>query len=110
TTSARAAQGTSRSRRADLVRERTSCPAARRRGTRRPPTYPVAPVTRHRTVSSCPTRPSPTVDLSNMGDDTYWGPDFASLRATDPEIADVLLAELDRLRGGLQLIASENLT
>lgn len=41
---------------------------------------------------------------------TFWGPDFAQLRATDPEIAGVVLGELDRLRGGLQLIASENLT
>ena len=41
---------------------------------------------------------------------TFWGPDFDALRATDPEIADVVLGELDRLRGGLQLIASENLT
>ncbi|MER7460907.1 serine hydroxymethyltransferase [Micromonospora sp. NPDC126480] len=41
---------------------------------------------------------------------TYWGPDFDQLRATDPEIADVVLGELARLRGGLQLIASENLT
>ncbi|MEV5211772.1 serine hydroxymethyltransferase [Micromonospora sp. NPDC053740] len=41
---------------------------------------------------------------------TFWGPDFAQLRATDPEIAAVVLGELDRLRGGLQLIASENLT
>lgn len=40
----------------------------------------------------------------------FWGPDFAELRRTDPEIADVLLGELDRLRAGLQLIASENLT
>ena len=40
----------------------------------------------------------------------FWGPDFGELQATDPEIADVLLAELDRLRGGLQLIASENFT
>ncbi|MCP2334013.1 serine hydroxymethyltransferase [Actinoalloteichus caeruleus] len=40
----------------------------------------------------------------------FWGPDFDSLRDTDPEIADVVLGELDRLRGGLQLIASENLT
>ncbi|MGI8627394.1 MAG: serine hydroxymethyltransferase [Geodermatophilaceae bacterium] len=40
----------------------------------------------------------------------YWGPDFAALRATDPEIADVILGELRRLRGGLQLIASENFT
>ncbi len=39
---------------------------------------------------------------------TYWGPDFDSLRATDPEVADGLLAELERQRSGLQLIASEN--
>ncbi|WP_163510746.1 serine hydroxymethyltransferase [Fodinicola acaciae] len=46
-----------------------------------------------------------------MADDTpFWGPDFDQLRATDPEIAAVVLGELDRLRGGLQLIASENLT
>src|ERR1700754_1942875 len=44
-----------------------------------------------------------------MGE-TYWGPDFAALLDVDPEIADVVLAELGRLRGGLQLIASENLT
>lgn len=41
---------------------------------------------------------------------TFWGPDFDALREGDPEIADVVLGELDRLRGGLQLIASENLT
>jgi glycine hydroxymethyltransferase len=40
----------------------------------------------------------------------FWGPDFEQLRQTDPEIADVLLGELQRLRSGLQLIASENLT
>ena len=40
----------------------------------------------------------------------FWGPDFAALQAEDPEIAGVVLGELDRLRGGLQLIASENLT
>ena len=39
----------------------------------------------------------------------FWGPDFGSLVSADPEIADVVLGELDRLRGGLQLIASENL-
>jgi glycine hydroxymethyltransferase len=42
--------------------------------------------------------------------DTFWGPDFDALQAEDPEIADVILGELDRLRGGLQLIASENFT
>ncbi|MFF5293604.1 serine hydroxymethyltransferase [Paractinoplanes globisporus] len=42
--------------------------------------------------------------------DTYWGPDFAHLERDDPEIARVLLDELARQRGGLQLIASENFT
>ena len=41
---------------------------------------------------------------------TFWGPDFAALQAQDPEIAGVLRDELDRQRGGLQLIASENFT
>lgn len=40
----------------------------------------------------------------------FWGPDFDELQGSDPEIAGVLLSELDRLRGGLQLIASENFT
>ncbi|HEX4654816.1 MAG TPA: serine hydroxymethyltransferase [Mycobacteriales bacterium] len=42
--------------------------------------------------------------------DTFWGPDFAALQAEDPDIAAVVVDELDRLRGGLQLIASENFT
>ncbi len=41
---------------------------------------------------------------------TFWGPDFEALQQTDPEIAGVVLDELGRLRGGLQLIASENFT
>src|SRR3954452_18228531 len=46
-----------------------------------------------------------------MTDSTpFWGPDFTALQADDPEIAAVVLDELERLRGGLQLIASENLT
>ncbi len=40
----------------------------------------------------------------------FWGPDFDQLTAEDPEIAEIVLAELDRLRSGLQLIASENFT
>ncbi|MGQ0572945.1 MAG: serine hydroxymethyltransferase [Pseudonocardia sp.] len=44
------------------------------------------------------------------GDQAFWGPDFGALQDQDPEIAGVVLDELDRLRGGLQLIASENLT
>jgi glycine hydroxymethyltransferase len=43
-------------------------------------------------------------------DTPFWGPDFDALASTDPEIAQVVLIELERLRGGLQLIASENLT
>ncbi|MCA1824250.1 MAG: serine hydroxymethyltransferase [Mycobacteriales bacterium] len=41
---------------------------------------------------------------------TFYGPDFDALQAQDPEIADVITGELARLRGGLQLIASENFT
>ena len=41
---------------------------------------------------------------------TYWGPDFDALEATDPQIASVVLRELERQRGTLQLIASENFT
>jgi glycine hydroxymethyltransferase len=40
----------------------------------------------------------------------FWGPDFEALQRQDPEIAGVVLGELERLRGGLQLIASENFT
>ncbi|KAB7746165.1 aminotransferase class I/II-fold pyridoxal phosphate-dependent enzyme [Nostocoides sp. F2B08] len=40
--------------------------------------------------------------------ESFYGSDFAALQSFDPEIAGVLLSELDRLRGGLQLIASEN--
>ncbi|GIH61008.1 serine hydroxymethyltransferase [Microbispora siamensis] len=40
----------------------------------------------------------------------FYGPDFARLAAQDPDVAQVLLDEVARLRGGLQLIASENLS
>jgi glycine hydroxymethyltransferase len=42
--------------------------------------------------------------------DTFWGPDFTALQDEDPDIAAVVVDELERLRGGLQLIASENFT
>ncbi len=42
--------------------------------------------------------------------DTFYGSDFDSLESFDPDIAGVLLSELARLRGGLQLIASENMS
>ena len=44
-----------------------------------------------------------------MSADTFYGSDFAALESFDPDISGVLLSELDRIRSGLQLIASENL-
>ena len=41
---------------------------------------------------------------------TFYGPDFDALQAQDPDIAAVLLSELDRQRKNVQLIASENFT
>ena len=41
---------------------------------------------------------------------TFYGSDYDTLAAFDPQIAGVLLSELERIRGGLQLIASENLS
>ena len=42
--------------------------------------------------------------------DTFFGPDFNQLQRQDPEIAAVVMSELDRQRKSLQLIASENFT
>jgi glycine hydroxymethyltransferase len=41
---------------------------------------------------------------------TFYGPDFDELQSQDPQIAAILLSELDRQRKHLQLIASENFT
>lgn len=46
----------------------------------------------------------------DLTDVAFWGPDFGQLAAEDPQIADIILSELDRARSGLQLIASENFT
>ena len=46
----------------------------------------------------------------STSDVPFWGPDFAALEQQDPEIAGIVLGELERQRGGLQLIASENFT
>src|SRR5215213_8754060 len=45
-----------------------------------------------------------------MSADTFYGSDYGALESFDPEIAGVLVSELDRIRGGLQLIASENMS
>ncbi len=42
--------------------------------------------------------------------ETFYGPDFNLLTSQDPEIAAVLLSELNRQQTNLQLIASENFT
>jgi glycine hydroxymethyltransferase len=42
--------------------------------------------------------------------ETFYGPDFNLLTQQDPEIAAVLLSELNRQQSNLQLIASENFT
>ena len=48
--------------------------------------------------------------MTSSDQDVFWGPDFGALQSEDPQIASIILGELDRLRGGLQLIASENFT
>jgi glycine hydroxymethyltransferase len=45
-----------------------------------------------------------------MREEVFWGPDWSQLAEMDPEISQIILGELSRLRGGLQLIASENFT
>jgi glycine hydroxymethyltransferase len=40
----------------------------------------------------------------------FYGPDFAALVRTDPQVAGIVLDEVERQRGSLQLIASENPT
>jgi len=42
--------------------------------------------------------------------DSYYGPSFGSLLEQDPQVAELLVSELDRQRAGIQLIASENQT
>jgi len=42
--------------------------------------------------------------------DTFYGSDFSALSSFDPDIAGILLSEVDRIRGGLQLVASENMS
>lgn len=48
--------------------------------------------------------------MQSEGDMVFWGPDFSELQNEDPVIAEIILAELERARSGLQLIASENFT
>ncbi len=45
-----------------------------------------------------------------MSSEQFYGPDFDALQSQDPDIAAVLLSELERQRRNLQLIASENFT
>lgn len=45
-----------------------------------------------------------------MSETPFFGPDYGMLEQQDPEIAAILLSELERQRTGIQLIASENQT
>jgi len=40
----------------------------------------------------------------------YYGASYEALEAQDPEVASILISEVERERNGLQLIASENFT
>jgi len=50
------------------------------------------------------------MSTESKSQEPFYGPDFTALQNQDPDIAAVLLSELDRQRNGLQLIASENFT
>ena len=41
---------------------------------------------------------------------TFYGSDYDALQSFDPDIAGLLVAEITRIRSGLQLIASENMS
>ncbi len=61
-------------------------------------------------MSTSTTHSTPAAGSGSAQHSSFWGPDFEALRRSDPEIAQVVLAELGRQRSGLQLIASENFT
>jgi len=48
--------------------------------------------------------------MTEKTSEAFYGPDFNSLQAQDPDIAALLLSELVRQQKNLQLIASENFT
>ena len=48
--------------------------------------------------------------MTDSADRQRWGPDYAALRSTDPEIAQAIADEITRKQESLQLIASENFT
>lgn len=45
-----------------------------------------------------------------MSSQPFYGPDFAALTNQDPDVAAIVLSELERQQTNLQLIASENFT
>ena len=48
--------------------------------------------------------------MTEKNSEAFYGPDFSTLQAQDPDIAAVILSELVRQQKNLQLIASENFT
>ena len=69
-----------------------------------PPAPPVTAAPAMPETAACPPAASPDPDALGLP------ADFAALRRQDPELAGVLLAELDRQSSCLQLIAGENFT
>ncbi|MDX3225480.1 serine hydroxymethyltransferase [Streptomyces sp. ME19-01-6] len=64
-------------------------------------------------ATPAPPRGTPTGQTGQpgaAGAAASWESGFDALRRQDPDIAGVVLGELDRVRGGLQLIAAENFT
>ncbi|MEU8822810.1 serine hydroxymethyltransferase [Streptomyces sp. NPDC048636] len=61
-------------------------------------------------VTSAGTRGGAPADPSGAPGRTPWGPDFDALARQDPELAGIILSEMDRVSSGLQLIAAENFT
>ncbi|WP_432035778.1 serine hydroxymethyltransferase [Streptomyces cucumeris] len=61
-------------------------------------------------VTPAGTRGGTAADPAGAPVRTPWGPDFDALARQDPELAGIILSELDRVSSGLQLIAAENFT
>jgi glycine hydroxymethyltransferase len=63
-----------------------------------------------RTAAGVPAAEHPDEAPAAEPGSTTWAPDFDALRREDPELAGVILAEIDRQSSCLQLMAGENFT
>ncbi|NBE51546.1 serine hydroxymethyltransferase [Streptomyces boluensis] len=62
------------------------------------------------TPAAAPRRPADELPSAAAQRTSALGPDLDALRRQDPELAEILVAELQRQSDGLQLIAAENFT